>query len=243
MRGAVADGVDVDVVAQRQRREADAAVGEATAVIGPSGSGKSTLADIVTGLIRPTSGALRLDGVPLGRDQARSWRDLIAYVPQETFLGRDTIRENLRAAVPDADEARLWRALEKAAAAEFVAALPGGLDARIGERGASLSGGERQRLALARALLRRPALLVLDEATSALDWEGQARIAEALRGLDGETTVLTIAHRPSMIGVARTVYTLLAGRVVEAGARDALVRDPESHLARMLAHEAGADAP
>jgi ATP-binding cassette subfamily C protein len=217
------------------------AVGETTAVIGPSGSGKSTLADIVTGLLRPTSGALRLDGAPLGPAQARGWRDLIAYVPQETFLGRESVRENLLAAAPEADDARLWRALEKAAAADFVAILPGGLDARIGERGARLSGGERQRLALARALLRRPALLVLDEATSALDWESQARIAEALRGLAGEATMLTIAHRPSMIGVAQTVYTLEAGRVVEAGPRGALLADPTSRLARMVAHEAGAD--
>lgn len=220
------------------------AVGEATAVIGASGSGKSTLADIVTGLIQPTSGALRIDGAPLEPDQARAWRDHLAYVPQETFLRHGTIRENLLDAAPGADEARLARALEQAAAEDFVARLPEGLDTRVGERGARLSGGERQRIALARALLRRPALLVLDEATSALDWESQARIAEALRMLAGETTILTIAHRPSMVGVAETVYTLAAGRIVEAGPRAALLRDPSSHLARMLAHEAAPqDAP
>ncbi|WP_210163127.1 ABC transporter ATP-binding protein [Salinarimonas rosea] len=210
-------------------------VGEITAVIGASGSGKSTLADIVTGLVRPREGAMRLDGEPLAPDQARAWRDHVAYLPQETFLSGGTVRDNLLVAAPDADDARLADVLAKAALP--VDRLPQGLGTPVGERGGLLSGGERQRIALARALLRRPALLVLDEATSALDWESQARIADALVRLAGETTILTIAHRPSMVSFAHRVYALDGGRVVEDGETDALMHDPGSYLSQMLAHE------
>lgn len=211
-------------------------VGEVTAVIGPSGSGKSTVADIVTGLIQPQSGALRIDGAALGPAQLRSWRDQIAYVPQETFLLSDTIRANLRMAAPEADAATLLSAL-KAAAADFVIDLPDGLDTRVGDRGAMLSGGERQRIALARAFLRRPALLVLDEATSALDWHSQSRVAASLAAMTGEMTILTIAHRPSMVLFANRVHALAEGRLIEAGATAELIQNPKSHLSQMLAHE------
>ncbi|GGK37758.1 ABC transporter permease [Salinarimonas ramus] len=214
-------------------------VGEAVAVIGASGAGKSTLADIVTGLIAPATGALRIDGEAVASDQARAWRERIAYVPQETALRHGTIRENLLAGAPEADDSRLLRALQDAAAADFVRALPDGLDSPVGDAGTLLSGGERQRIALARALLREPDLLVLDEATSALDWESQARVGAALRALRGRTTILTIAHRPSMAAFADRVYTLDAGRVVEEGTPTDLARDAQSRYARMLAHETG----
>jgi ATP-binding cassette subfamily C protein len=211
-------------------------VGKVTGVIGASGSGKSTVADIVTGLIRPQSGALRVDGEALMPAQLRAWRDHIAYVPQETFLLDDTIRANLRTAAPDAGDAALTDALEMAAA-EFVADLPEGLDTRVGDRGAMLSGGERQRIALARAFLRRPALLVLDEATSALDWHSQSRVARSLAELAGEMTILTIAHRPSMVLFSDHVHALAEGRLIEADVTAELLRNPKSHLSQMLAHE------
>jgi ATP-binding cassette subfamily C protein len=213
-------------------------IGEVTALIGPSGSGKSTAADLVMGLISPCAGRMLVDGRSFSPAELRGWREHLAYVPQETFLLHDTIRANLLMVAPDADEARMQQALEDAAAARFVAALPQGLDTRVGDRGTLLSGGERQRIALARAFLRDPSVLILDEATSALDWESQQRVAEALMRMAGRMTVLTIAHRPSMVAFADAVYTLEAGRVVEQGATDELMRKADGHLSRMFAHEA-----
>ncbi|EKX57187.1 Lipid A export ATP-binding/permease protein MsbA [Rhodobacter sp. AKP1] len=213
-------------------------VGQATALIGASGAGKSTVADIVMGLIRPEAGRFLVDGRELSEAERRGWREHLAYVPQETFLLHDTIRANLAIVAPGATEAEMREALADAAADRFVAALPEGLDTRVGDRGTLLSGGERQRIALARAFLRRPAVLILDEATSALDWESQSRVAEALARRAGHMTVLTIAHRPSMVAFADRVYTLEAGRVVEEGQMADLMRNGEGHLARMFAHEA-----
>mgnify|MGYP001616423148 CR=1 FL=1 len=131
-----------------------------------------------------------------------AWRRSVGYVPQEVFLFPDSVRANLAWANPPADEARLWQVLTLAAAADFVRALPLGLDTQVGERGIRLSGGERQRLALARALLRQPTLLVLDEATSALDSENERLIQTALQHLHGQMTVLVIAHRLSTVRAA-----------------------------------------
>lgn len=211
--------------------------GQITALIGPSGAGKSTLADMLLGLLEPEAGSLSVDGVPIDGRNRRLWRDCVAYVPQEVFLLHDTIAANLRLAVPTAEDERLWDALASAHADDFVKRLPDGLQTVVGDRGSRLSGGERQRIALARALLRKPQLLILDEATSALDWESQSLIAESIGALRGITTVLTIAHRPSMIAFADWVVAVEDGRVVETGSFDQLTARAGSRLAQMLTGE------
>ena len=193
-----------------------------TALTGPSGAGKTTVADLMLGLLAPQSGRITVDGVALVPEMRAAWRAGIGYVGQETFLLDATIAENLRLADPGADEERMWEALALAAA-DFVRLLPGGLDTRVGERGVRLSGGERQRLSLARALLRRPRLLVLDEATSALDAENEARIRAAVEALRGRMSVLVISHRPAMVEAADRVYLIEDGKVVgerAGGGRD-----------------------
>lgn len=211
--------------------------GTATAVIGPSGSGKSTLSAILIGLVAPDKGRLVVDGYQIGSGDLRAWRGQVGFVPQETFLIHDTIAANLRLALPDADDDALWRALELAQAHTFVKALPQQLDTVVGDRGTRLSGGERQRIALARALLRQPRLLVLDEATSALDPDNQALIAKAILNLKQRMTIVTIAHRPSMISFADNVVALEAGRLVESGSYAELAGRPDSRLAAMLRSE------
>ena len=151
-----------------------------TAVVGPSGAGKSTIADLVNGLLLPTRGRLLLDGRALTQAELRQWRRQVGYVGQETVLFHQSVRENLLWAKPDASEDELREALEMASAG-FVYELPGGLETVAGDRGVLLSSGERQRISLARALLRKPTLLILDEATNALDVENEARILDAIR--------------------------------------------------------------
>ncbi len=211
--------------------------GRFTALIGPSGSGKSTISDLVMGLLRPDDGAVMVDDVAITDANRRAWRGSVAFVPQEPFLMNDTVANNLRIADPEASEEAMWRVIERAKALAFVQALPHGLETIVGERGTRLSGGERQRIALARALLRNPTLLILDEATSALDWENQQSIARDIEGMRGELTILTIAHRPSMIRFADDVIALEAGQVVEQDAYDALLKDPGSRLSQMLEGE------
>ena len=187
--------------------------GSITAVVGPSGAGKSTLADLAMGLVAPSAGSLLIDGVELDGAARVAWRKRIAFVPQDLFLFHDTIRANLRAARADATDAELQDALDLAAAA-FALRLPQGLDTVVGERGGRLSGGERQRLMLARALLRRPDLLVLDEATNALDPVAEAAVVANLRRLAGSMTILVIAHRSATIDAADRVLRLEGGAIV-----------------------------
>ena len=197
--------------------------GKMTAVVGPSGAGKTTVADLVLGLLAPQEGEVQVDGRLLDPLRMPEWRRRVGYVPQDGALLPDTIRTNLRWANPAAGEAEMWEALELAAARSFVEALPQGLDTVVGERGALVSGGERQRLALASALVRRPALLVLDEATSALDGENEGRVLEALRGLGCAVTVLLISHRLSAVRDAHLIHVLEGGRVLESGSWEELV--------------------
>jgi ATP-binding cassette subfamily C protein len=192
----------------------DLPFGTLLAVIGPSGAGKSTLADLIAGLTHPTAGTLTLDGLDLTTDQFSAWRRQVAVVPQDPFLFHDTIRGNLLLAAPDVSEAELWAVLEDAAAADFVRALPHGLDTIVGDRGGSVSGGERQRLAIARALLRRPRLLILDEATSALDGGSEALVLETLDRLRGHLTILAVTHREATHRRADRVLALEGGRVL-----------------------------
>ena len=203
-------------------------------LVGPSGSGKTTLADLILGLLRPLEGTIFIDEKPLESELVHHWRSSIGYVPQETFLFHDTIRSNLLWARRDAAQRDLWTALELAAAADFVSALPRGLDTVLGDRGIRLSGGERQRLALARALLRRPALLLLDEATNSLDTETEQRIQDAIEGLHGEMTIVIISHRLSTIRRADHIVVLDRGQVVEAGAWKWLAQKKDGRFRELL---------
>lgn len=214
---------------------------QVTALIGASGSGKSTVADLIMGLLEPTEGSIQIDGVTLDAATRRGWRECVAYVPQEVFMINDSVRANLAFGKPDAVDLEMWAALDKAQAADIVRRLPNGLDSPVGEDGVQLSGGERQRIALARALLRAPEVLILDEATSALDWQNQALIAEAIQSLRGRMTVVTIAHRPSMIGFADWVVAIENGQVAETGPFAAFADAKDSVLARLLAGETAHD--
>lgn len=190
--------------------------GSTTAIVGRSGAGKSTLADTLIGLIEPDAGQLEVDGHPVTGPERRRWRQAVSYVPQEAFLFHDTIRANLLWGKPDASDDELTAALQKAAAG-FVADLPHGLATMVGTNGIQLSGGERQRIALARALLARPSLLILDEATSALDTENERAIGAALRALHGEFVIVLIGHRLTSLEHADQVAVLEAGRIVACG--------------------------
>ena len=183
-----------------------------TAISGPSGSGKSTLLDIISGLLPPSSGRIAVDGLALDQNLMPLWQRHVALVPQETFLFNDSIAANLRLADPDIDDGQLWKALELADAAELVRAKPAGLETPVGDRGQALSGGERQRIAIARALLRRPRLLILDEATSALDSASEARVVEAMRSLRGQMTIVIVTHRPAVLAAADYVIEVESGR-------------------------------
>jgi ATP-binding cassette subfamily C protein len=199
--------------------------GKLTVIVGPSGAGKSTIADLTNGLLQPVRGRLLLDGRALSPAEIRQWRQQVGYVGQETVLFHQSVRENLLWARPEASEVELREALLLASAG-FVYELPGGLETIVGDRGILLSSGQRQRISLARALLRKPTLLILDEATNALDVENEARILEAIREAisvateDGGLTVLMIAHRASAIRQADRVFELDAGRVARAGTWD-----------------------
>lgn len=186
--------------------------GSMTALIGQSGAGKSTLADLLGGLLSPDTGTIAVDGQDLDPVLRRAWRSRVAYVQQDPVLLTATVRDNLLWAAPTADNARLEAALRDAAA-DFVLALPQGLDTMLGDGGRRLSGGERQRLMLARALLRDPALLILDEATSALDAANEALIAQAIARLKGRLTILLIGHHGALAALADRQVCLDAGRI------------------------------
>ncbi len=187
-----------------------------TAIIGASGAGKSTLADVLMGLLRPDTGSIGIDGHILDDAKRLRWRRSVTYVPQETILFNDSIRANLLWAMPDATDDELWQALDRAAA-DFVHKLPDGLDTVVGDQGLRLSGGERQRIALARALLGKPSLLILDEATSALDMENEERIRQAIVNLHGDLTVVAIGHRMATLQHADQVLVMEAGKIVAQG--------------------------
>jgi ATP-binding cassette subfamily B protein len=201
----------------------DIAPGECIAVVGPSGAGKSTLSTLVARLYDPTEGALYIDGHDVRKVKLKSLRSHIGIVTQETYLFHASILENLRYAQPDASLEEVQRAARAAQIDAFIESLPDGYETIVGERGYRLSGGERQRLAIARAILKDPKILILDEATSALDSSNETLIQAALEPLLNGRTSLVIAHRLSTIRKANRIVVLERGRIVELGSHEELI--------------------
>jgi subfamily B ATP-binding cassette protein MsbA len=203
--------------------------GEVIALVGSSGSGKTTLVSLLPRFYEPTTGRILIDGVPLDSYELQSLRAHIGIVSQEIVLFDDTIRNNIAFGRTGASQAEVEQAAKLAYAHDFILRIPDGYDALIGERGLKLSGGERQRLAIARALLRDPPLLILDEATSALDTASERIVQLALANLMKNRTTLVIAHRLSTIQNADRIVVLDRGTVVEIGSHEDLLRQGGSY--------------
>jgi len=199
--------------------------GSTVALVGSSGAGKSSIADLLCGLYDPTEGRILIDGTPLPELDLISWQQHLGVVSQDTFLFNASIADNISYGTPNATEADIVAAAEKAQAAGFIEALPDAYDTMIGERGYRLSGGQRQRLSLARAILRDPELLILDEATSALDTQSERLVQQAIDQFEGRHTVLVIAHRLSTIVKADLICVLDKGMVIERGTHHELVNN------------------
>lgn len=192
-------------------------LGSSLGIVGPSGAGKSTLVDLILGLSVPTSGKIDIDGEPLN-SVIRAWRDRVGYVPQRVALFDGSIAQNVALTWDDDfDRDRVVDALEKARLTTLVSSRPRGIDERIGERGMSLSGGQQQRLGIARALYSDPLVLVLDEATSSLDTKTEDDVTHAIRGLRGEVTLISVAHRLSTIKDYDQVCYLEDGKIIGKG--------------------------
>jgi len=197
--------------------------GETVAFVGESGAGKTTLVNLIIGFRQPTTGCVKLDGRDLRELDLRTYRRQIGVVPQTTLLFDGTVRENVIYGLAEVSDETLWQVLADANLAEFVRSLPRGCDTPLGESGTRLSGGQRQRLAIARALVRNPRLVILDEATSALDTESERLLQEALERLTRGRTTLIVAHRFSTIRHAHRIVVLHQGRVVEQGTQAELM--------------------
>jgi ATP-binding cassette subfamily B protein len=214
---------DIDAVINR---------GNMTAFVGESGSGKSTLIDVLIGFCEPCHGTVTIDGISLFEYDITSFRQKIGFVPQDSILFHDTIRNNLLWSYEKATEEEVVDACRLANAHDFIMEMPNDYDTVVGDRGVRLSGGQRQRIALARALLRKPELLILDEATSSLDSQSETLIQQAIEKIAHQTTIVTIAHRLSTIAKADWIYVLENGRIVEQGAYGELI-DQKSSFNRM----------
>jgi ATP-binding cassette subfamily B protein len=209
--------------------------GETVALVGPSGAGKTTVFQLVYRFYDPQQGRVLIDGVPLAEADPAAFRARLALVPQEPVIFSGTVAENIRFGRPEASLDDIRRAAETAAARDFIEALPGGFDAELGEKGVRLSGGQRQRIAIARAILRNPAILLLDEATSALDAESERAVQTALdRVMKGRTTLI-IAHRLATVLKADRIVVMDEGRIVAEGRHAELVQrnDLYARLARL----------
>ena len=200
----------------------DACRGQVVAIVGPSGAGKTTLLDLLPRFYEPTAGAILIDGVPISRFQRASLRGLMGIVSQETILLNDTVLANIAYGRGDFTLAQVEAAAGVANAHDFISQLPHGYDTLLGERGTRLSGGERQRIAIARALLRDPPILILDEATSALDMESERLVQEAMDRLMAHRTTFVIAHRLATVQHASLILVVAEGRLVERGTHSTL---------------------
>ena len=237
VRAGYADGPDVlhgvDLVVP---------AGETHAVVGTTGAGKSTLLRLVLRFDDPREGQVLLDGQDVRDLDWDSLRGSMGYVAQDVFMFAGSVADNIAYGRPDATREQVRDAARAAAALDFIEALPDGLDAWVGERGVTLSGGQRQRLALARALLREPAVLVLDEATSAVDNEAEAAIQRSLRRATAGCTAIVVAHRLSTVRHAHRIWVLDAGRVVESGTHDELLAVGGAYAALWRVQTGGAQA-
>ena len=199
-----------------------------TAFVGPSGAGKTSVVDLITGLLRPQRGDIWIDKIPMSQIDLKSWRRMIGYVPQETFLLHDTVFVNVCLGDQEINEEDAKSALKAAGAWDFVNAMPQGMHSTVGERGGKLSGGQRQRIAIARALVHKPKLLILDEATSALDSESEIAIGRTLKKLRKQLTIIAISHKPALVKAADQAYRLQNGTA--ALAADKPENDSQSKL-------------
>ena len=205
-------------------------------VAGPSGSGKTTFADLLAGLYLPQCGTITQGGQTISAPELPAWRQRTSYVPQDAFLFHDGIRENLAWAVPEATEDDMWQALIHAEAGEMVSHMPYGLDTIMGERGNLISGGERQRIALARAILRRPDLLILDEATSGVDLAMERKILRRLRTLSPSPTIVLISHRPESLAYCDAILCFADGRAfLQEALKPTITADADAEMAQQPA--------
>ncbi|MEO6204608.1 MAG: ATP-binding cassette domain-containing protein, partial [Mycobacteriales bacterium] len=214
----------------------DVAPGRTIALVGPTGSGKSTLAGLLVRLVDPQTGRVTYDDLDVREFAPGALAQVAALVPQQTFLFDDTVRGNITLGADLADE-DVWEALRIAQADGFVAALARGLDTVVGERGTTLSGGQRQRLALARAIVRRPRLLVLDDATSSVDPSVEQRILAGLRSSGAASTVVVVAYRRATIALADEVVFLDGGRITGRGTHDKLLAGDSGYRDLVTAYE------
>jgi ABC-type multidrug transport system fused ATPase/permease subunit len=197
--------------------------------VGPSGAGKTTIVDVILGLLTPTDGKVEVDGVDI-QERLPVWQRKIGYIPQSIYLTDDSVRNNVAFGMEDEeiDDEAVWAALEAAQLRDLVEELPDQLDTFVGERGVRLSGGQRQRIGIARALYHKPEVLVMDEATSALDNQTERHIVEALEQLQGQHTMIVIAHRLSTVRNCDTLFMLDEGRLVAEGSYDELIASSEA---------------
>ena len=201
--------------------------GETVGIIGGTGSGKSSLVNLIPGFYPVTEGAIRLDGTDLKAMPEDELRNRIGMVPQKAVLFKGTIRSNLQWGKPDATEEEMWQAIDVAQAREVVEGKDGKLDARVAQNGKNLSGGQRQRLTIARALVRKPEILILDDSASALDYATDAKLRAALRELEGNTTTFIVSQRASTIRHADKIIVLDDGEMAGIGTHDELMKNCE----------------